>query len=338
MESPAVWFPAIRTGTGTDTFTSRLVEGLRSRGIRAEIEWLPRRAEFFPWAIATPRTPAWANIAHINTWLHAKFIPDDLPFVATMHLCVHDRLLDPYKSAAQQAYHKFWIKKIERRVIERASRVVAVSSYTGQRTAEAFRVERVHTIYNGVATSGRWKARALDTNRPFRILYVGNWSRRKGADLLGPIMEMLGPGYELSYTADANGASKGARLPANCRCVGRLTSKQVTLAYLAADVLLFPSRLEGLPLSVIEAMATGLPVVSVARSSLPEVVVDGETGFLIAVDDVAGLANAVRRISKDATLLETMSRGARRRAEEMFSIDRMVEQYDNLYRQVLSAR
>lgn len=44
----AVWFLAIRTGTGTDVFTERLVEGLRKRGIRAEITWLPLRAEYLP--------------------------------------------------------------------------------------------------------------------------------------------------------------------------------------------------------------------------------------------------------------------------------------------------
>ena len=45
---PAVWFPAVRAGTGTDVFTERLVEGLNKRGIRAEITWLPLRAEYAP--------------------------------------------------------------------------------------------------------------------------------------------------------------------------------------------------------------------------------------------------------------------------------------------------
>ena len=45
---PAIWFPAIRTHTGTDVFTERLVEGLNKQGIKAEITWLPLRAEYLP--------------------------------------------------------------------------------------------------------------------------------------------------------------------------------------------------------------------------------------------------------------------------------------------------
>ncbi|MCQ4974462.1 hypothetical protein NE662_09525, partial [Bifidobacterium pseudocatenulatum] len=64
---PAIWFPAIRTGTGTDVFTQRLVEGLVAIGIRAEITWLPLRAEYLPWTVAVPQPPNWATIVHVNT-------------------------------------------------------------------------------------------------------------------------------------------------------------------------------------------------------------------------------------------------------------------------------
>ncbi len=46
---PAIWFPTVRTGTGTDVFTERLVKGLNEQGIKAEITWLPLRAEYAPW-------------------------------------------------------------------------------------------------------------------------------------------------------------------------------------------------------------------------------------------------------------------------------------------------
>ena len=87
---PAIWFPAVRTGTGTDVFTERLVAGLIARGIRAEITWLPLRAEYAPWSVAIPQPPAWATVCHINTWLHPRFIPARLPVVATLHHAIHD--------------------------------------------------------------------------------------------------------------------------------------------------------------------------------------------------------------------------------------------------------
>ena len=63
---PAIWFPAVRTGTGTDVFTERLVAGLIARGIRAEITWLPLRAEY-----ALKRQPK----ARKLDWLRSN--PDD---------------------------------------------------------------------------------------------------------------------------------------------------------------------------------------------------------------------------------------------------------------------
>ena len=65
-QAPAVWFPTVRTGTGTDVFTERLVEGLNQRGIRAAISWLPLRAEYAPWTVAIPKPPEWATVTHVN--------------------------------------------------------------------------------------------------------------------------------------------------------------------------------------------------------------------------------------------------------------------------------
>ena len=65
--APAIWFPTVRTGTGTDVFTQRLVADLCKRGVRAEITWLPLHAEYAPWTVPIPQSPAWATVAHVNT-------------------------------------------------------------------------------------------------------------------------------------------------------------------------------------------------------------------------------------------------------------------------------
>src|SRR5690606_14034618 len=115
----------IRAGTGADVFTQRLRDGLKARGIRAEVTWLPHRAEYMPWTVNVPEPPAWANVVHVNTWLHKRFVPANIPMIATMHHSVHDAALDPYKSAAQAAYHRFWIRPTEHWILSHASLVVA---------------------------------------------------------------------------------------------------------------------------------------------------------------------------------------------------------------------
>ena len=337
---PAVWFPAIRTGTGSDVFTIRLSEGLKARGLRSEITWLPHRAEYLPWTVDAPVAPAWANIVHLNTWVHRRLIPEGLPLVATMHLCVHDPALRPYKSLAQQLYHRCWVRPMERYLMSRIRQLVAVSHYTAARTRDCLGVPVPLVIPNGVPLSPDWadpdRFLQRPVGQPFRLLYVGNWSRRKGVDLLAPLMQSLGPGFELDYTADAHGAHEGAVLPANCRCIGRLGPAELQSAYRRADALIFPSRLEGLPLTVIEAMAQGLPVVAASASSLPELVTHGETGLLFAQDDVAGAADCVRALARSPTQQADLARRARRHVQSNAGLDVMVEAYVALYGRILS--
>ena len=131
---PAIWFPTVRTGTGTDVFTQRLVADLCKRGVRAEITWLPLRAEYAPWTMPIPRPPAWATVAHVNTWLHTRFIPRSLPVVATIHHAVHHPDASAYKGPLRAAYHRWWIAPNERRVLRQIQRVVAVSQFVAAST------------------------------------------------------------------------------------------------------------------------------------------------------------------------------------------------------------
>ena len=200
MIEPAVWFLAVRAHSGADVFTERLCGGLNERGFRAEITWLPLRAEYAPWSVLVPKPPKWANIVHVNSWLHPRFLPQELPVVSTLHSCVHDPALIPYKKPAQRLYHAAWIKRVEADNLRRATRIVAVSRYTARAAEAVFGLQGVDVIYNGVDTACFHPTERATPNSPFRLLYVGNWNARKGVDLLAPIMQALGNNFELAYT------------------------------------------------------------------------------------------------------------------------------------------
>jgi len=332
-----VWFPAIRAHSGADVFTERLCAALNARGIRAEIHWLPLRAEYAPWSVPMPRPPGWATVAHVNSWLPQRFWPPGLPVVCTVHSCVHDPALSPFKRPLQRLYHRFWIRRVENAALTRASRVVAVSRYTAHVARAVFGFETIEVIHNGVNTDFFTPSSRELTNRPFRFLYVGNWDARKGVDVLSPILRELGDDFELVYTADRLGQHRRYPLPSNARCLGRLDAEGLRAAYAQADALLFPSRLEGLPLTVLEAMACGLPVIAASSSSLPEVVADGETGLLCPVDDVAAFVAAARRLQGDVGLWRTMRLAARERAVALFDEAKQVERYLDHYRALADA-
>lgn len=104
----------------------------------------------------------------------------------------------------------------------------------------------------------------------------------------------------------------------------------------AGDVFLLPSEEESFGLSALEAMACGVPVVASNAGGLPELVADGEGGFTFPVGDTHAMATQVVALLSDPAFLSKQRELARRRAQERFSADRVVGEYEVLYRRLLS--
>lgn len=324
-----IWFPAIRCGTGADVFTRRLCDGLKERGILVEISWLPHRAEYAPFSVQVPKPPKWATLAHINTWLPSRFVPKQLPIVATVHHSVHNDELTAFKSKMQAMYHRFWIYRTEAACLRKARRIIAVSHYTAKATQKAFGLRNIEVIYNGLDCEQFSPKPRTAPHHPFRLLYVGNWSMRKGVDLLAEILTRLGQEYVLLYTEDQHGRHKSYELPNNCISVGRPSNEELVSIYRDSDALLFPSRLEGFGLVVAEAMACGLPVIATNCSALPEIVQQGVTGWLCK-SSAEEFAEACRSVAEPSRWRE-MRIEARKRIENFFDRQNMIASYIELY-------
>jgi len=105
-----------------------------------------------------------------------------------------------------------------------------------------------------------------------------------------------------------------------------------------ADVFVLASLSEGMPVSVLEAMAAGLPVVASAVDGLEEVVIDGKTGFLTPPGDAAALAARLGQLIDDPSLRNALGKAGRERAEEYFSLPAWRDAHFSLYRLLLAAR
>ena len=101
-----------------------------------------------------------------------------------------------------------------------------------------------------------------------------------------------------------------------------------------ADLFLLPSESESFGLAALEAMSCEVPVVTTLAGGLPEVVVDGETGYLCPVGDVDGMAAAAVRLLSDEPLRRRMAEAGRRRAVEVFSQAAVVQRYRAIYQRV----
>lgn len=104
--------------------------------------------------------------------------------------------------------------------------------------------------------------------------------------------------------------------------------------YRAMDLLCHPSRREGAPRAVLEAMAAGLPVVAADVDGVPDLVEEGRTGFVFPVNDYESFLEGTRRLVQDAVLRRQMGTAARARIEERFTLKSAVAAYEDFYEQM----
>ena len=107
--------------------------------------------------------------------------------------------------------------------------------------------------------------------------------------------------------------------------------------YAAFDALVLPSSNEGTPVSAIEALAAGRPVVATRVGGVPDVVQEGEDGFLVEPGATDELADRLAELARDSELRERMGRAGRQRVLPRYAVERLVDDVDRLYRSLLSA-
>ena len=101
-----------------------------------------------------------------------------------------------------------------------------------------------------------------------------------------------------------------------------------------ASVVVVPSRYEGMPFIVLESMALGKPVVGTRVDGIKDTVVDGETGFVVELDDVTAMADRIIQLLEDPALRTRMGQEGRRRVEEHFNISQNIKQIEKVYTEV----
>ncbi len=170
-----------------------------------------------------------------------------------------------------------------------------------------------------------------------RLLYVGRFTREKGIFDLPRIDAALRQrGVAVLWTVHGTGPDeskfKAEWNNAEVRWSGRQPHERVLDLYRSHDVLVMPSRSEGLPVTLLEAASAGVvPVVSDLASGIPEVVEHGVTGYRIRLGDIEGFASAIAEIASDQYRMEIMSSCVRDRIRCRFDIRALAPAYQKLY-------
>jgi glycosyltransferase involved in cell wall biosynthesis len=334
-----ILIPILRTNSGNEVYFHELETSLSKSAVSVEVRRFAPYLEILPSAarVLLRWRGEYGNCAlvHSNADYGATFKVRGKPFIVTAHHDVFDELYQRYTSIAQKTYHYGFLKNRIAQALSTADRVIAVSYSTKTSLERTFGARKIDVIYNGVDTEAFAPKRVLvpeGLEKKIRLLFVGNLSKRKGADLLPQIVKCVGERYVLFYTGGSQGKEL-AKLP-NAISLGKIPREKLPDTYNMCDIFLFPSRLEGFGYAVAEAMACGKPVVCTNGSSLPELVTDQKGGYLCERDDVTDFAKKIRTLAADSNLRESMGEFNRRRILESFTLDKMVESYLRLYRDV----
>jgi N-acetyl-alpha-D-glucosaminyl L-malate synthase BshA len=237
---------------------------------------------------------------------------------------------------------------ITRYGIVQSDGVTAISHYLKQATKEIFQFDDIAVIPNFVCESEyarhpveKLRASLSPPGEPL-LVHVSNFRPvKRPVDCVEILARVLAKGINTRLVMVGDGSER-TNVEHKARCLGIydkcvfVGKKPNIVDYLsAADVLLLPSEQESFGLAALEAMACEVPVIASRVGGVPEVVTDGETGFLSDVGDVEKMAENAARLLTDAELRREMGRRARESALARYRTDIVIPQYLEFYEQVL---
>jgi len=350
------------------------VHGLRSQQAVAAAAPFASALHALSTCMAFASHPPAADVVHCHTWythfggILLKMLYG-LPLVITVHSL---EPLRPWKrDQLGRGYDlSTWLEK---NALEMADAIIAVSRSTAAEITRLFAVDpaTVTVIPNGIDTTEYaplsdadcLAAYNIDPTRPY-VLFVGRMTQQKGLRYLLDAIPSLRPEAQVVLCAGAADTPEMARdieatvarlqqQRSGVVWIPAMVPRRTTIAlYSHAAVFCCPSIYEPFGLINLEAMACGTPVVASAVGGIPEVVIDGETGYLVdpalsseppyaprdAARFAAGLAEALNRLLADAGLRQRLGQQGRAWVEEHYSWRVVAQQTLALYRTVVSGQ
>jgi len=312
-----------------------------------------------------------ADLVHCHTWYsHFGGILAKLNYAIPLVITVHSlEPMRPWKREQLAGGYDFsvWVEKT---ALEMADAIIAVSNETKIDIERLFDVDptRVHVVHNGidldeyrkVDSTAALKKHGIDPKKPY-LLFVGRIARQKGIIHLVHAIQFMDRDFQIVLCAgapdtpeiaeemkDAVARAKTKR-PDIIWVEEMVDRKTVIELYSHAAVFCCPSIYEPFGIINLEAMACETPVVASAVGGIKEVVVDGETGFLVPLEQMKespfeptnpekfarDLAARINQLMKDRHLPEKFGQAGRKRAKEKFSWSAIAEKTKALYKTLL---
>lgn len=312
-----------------------------------------------------------ADIVHCHTW-YAQFAGIIAKLCYGIPLVITTHSLEPLRPWKREQLGRGYDASswVEKTAIEMADAVIAVSKETKDDVLKYFNVDesKIKVIYNGINLqeyivtneTSTLKAYGINKSKPY-VLFVGRITRQKGIIHLVNAIKYIDPETQIVLCAGApdtadiakemeDSVAEVKKTRKNVIWIDKmLDKKEVIQLYSHADVFCCPSIYEPFGIINIEAMACGTAVVASAVGGIKEVVIDGETGILVTLQQQTSapfepvnpdkfaqdLANGVNKLISNKALREKMAENGRKRVEDHFDWVAIAKQVKDLYQSLI---
>jgi glycosyltransferase involved in cell wall biosynthesis len=282
------------------------------------------------------------------------------PFIHT----IHGVLADEYEQAKQTGYQTFRgriansfmhrLAKLEEQTAHNAALIVTISRYSLEKIQAHYGIEKskVRIVPNGVDTEKFKPMDGLVVRQQFGlgnepcVLFVGSLIPRKGLPfLVEAAKKIVKENAETKFLIVGDGplrnqlaaSLEAANLSGNFKFLGNLKEDALPAVYNCADVFVLPSIQEGQGIVLLEAQASGKPVVAFDVGGVNEAVQNKETGLLVNRGSNGELADALLKLLSDNTLREKMGTNGRRFVTENFTWDTCAQKMLKVYYEALAS-
>ncbi len=273
----------------------------------------------------------------------------DLPIILTMHGTEINEVKSAFSGSiirgilmAIKASHTYILTK---RIISNSKYIICVSDELKKDIIKQYGVnkDKISVIYNGINLN-KFKPTKRKERKKINLFSIANISRQKGYFfLVDCIGELIKHNKNVKLTIAGTGKDyislkryiekKG--LKDIISLIGKISDRDLLYYYKHSDIFVFPTlRYEGLPYTIIEAMACGLPVISTNIGGIPSAIINGKNGFLIKKGNKEEFLKYLIYLINNEKLRIKMGKEGRKIAKDRFDIKKMVKEYEKIFEKI----
>jgi glycosyltransferase involved in cell wall biosynthesis len=288
------------------------------------------------------------NLVHVHTpsywvfWENSLYILTSRMYGIKVILHIHGGAFDKFYNNSN-----FLMQNLIRIIMGFPQKIVALSSYWKNFFTQIIGIRTKVVIINNGVVSSRFSpqyARKNKKTNEVEVLFVGGMeAERKGIfTLIKAIPIIIKKASNTSFTfigksemTKVRSLSKRLKVEEYVKILGQVPEKEKILHFCSSDIFVLPTYAEGLPITLLEAMAAGLPIISTPVGAIPEVITEGKNGFLIEPGDHKALAEDITILARNKKLRREMGANNIERIIKEYDQSIVIRKLDNEYNRVL---